>query len=202
MTTQLFAIIILIFSAIIHEYMHGYVAYSLGDSTARDAGRLTFNPIAHIDLWGSILLPLFMVVLNTGFIFGWAKPVPFNPYRLRNQKYGPAMVAIAGPAGNLILAIMFGLVLRFLPFGNEMFSALIALIVYINLVLMIFNLVPIPPLDGSKVLAAFLPIRAQEKFFQLERYGFFLVLIFVFFGYNLILPIINFLFKIITGLSF
>ena len=195
----LFEIIVLAFSAIIHEYMHGFMADRLGDSTAKDMGRLTLNPIPHIDLFGSIILPLSMILFQTGIVFGWAKPVPFNPYRLRDQKYGPAKVAIAGPLGNLILAAMFSLVLRFVPGIDVTLASFIGMIVYINLMLMIFNLIPIPPLDGSKVLAAVLPPKMQLKFFELERYGLFLVLFFVLFASNLISPIIAWLFQLLTG---
>ncbi|OGF26316.1 hypothetical protein A2303_03910 [Candidatus Falkowbacteria bacterium RIFOXYB2_FULL_47_14] len=195
----IFQIIILVFSAIIHEYMHGWMADRLGDPTARDAGRLTMNPIAHIDPFGSILLPLLMITMNTGFVFGWAKPVPFNPYNLRDAKYGPAKVAIAGPLGNLITALFFGLILRFSPLPNPTLGALLALIVWINLLLMVFNLVPIPPMDGSKVIAPFLPVSWQNRFAEAERYGMFLVLLFVIFGFFLIVPIIDLLFKLIAG---
>lgn len=195
----IFEIIILVFSAIIHEYMHGFMADRLGDSTAKDMGRLTLNPIPHIDILGSIILPLLMVFSGTGVVFGWAKPVPFNPYRLRDQKYGPAKVAIAGPLGNLILAVMFALVLRFFPGLDITLASFLGLIVYINLMLMIFNLLPIPPLDGSKVLAAFLPPKWQLKFFEIERYGLLLVLFFVLFASNFISPIIAWLFQLLTG---
>jgi Zn-dependent protease len=198
----IFEIIVLVFSAIIHEYMHGFMAERLGDNTAKDMGRLTLNPIPHIDLFGSIILPLLMILSGTGIVFAWAKPVPFNPYNLRDQKYGVAKVAIAGPLGNLVLALMFGLFLRFVPNLSEAFVSLLGLVVYINLVLMVFNLVPIPPMDGSKVLAAFLPARLQMKFFQLERYGMFLVILFVLFGYTLIVPIINWCFRLIVGSNF
>lgn len=201
MEMQIFSIIILVFSAIIHEYMHGFMAEKLGDPTARLEGRLTLNPLPHIDLFGSILFPFLLLMSGAGFVFGWAKPVPFNPNLLNDKKFGAAKVAIAGPLGNLILALIFGLFLRFVPIQNEVFVNLVALIVIINLVLMVFNLVPIPPLDGSKVLLAFLPSKWHDKFYELERYGMILVLLFVAFGYNLIAPIIYFLFKLITGLS-
>ncbi len=206
METQLllFQIIVLIFSVVIHEYMHGWMANYLGDPTARDAGRLTMNPIAHIDLWGSIILPLMLVITKTPFVFGYAKPVPFNPYNLRDQKYGSAKVAIAGPLSNFIVALFFGLLLRFfsgyLIESNIILAGLLQIIVYLNLFLMVLNLLPIPPLDGSKVLMPFLPYDWQIKFSQLERFGFAFVLLFVFFGFSLIAPIINFLFNIIVGI--
>ena len=199
MNIVIFQIIVLVFSAIIHEYMHGWMADYLGDSTAKDAGRLTLNPLSHIDPFGSVLLPALMLLSGVGFVFGWAKPVPYNPYNLRDQKYGGAKVALAGPLGNLITAIFFGLLLRFFPLNNEMMATFFVVIVQVNLVLMIFNLVPIPPLDGSKVIQPFLPHSWQIKYFELERYGMFLVLFFVVFGFNLIIPVINFLFKIIVG---
>lgn len=196
---QIFEIIVLIFSAIIHEYMHGWAANQMGDSTAKDAGRLTLNPIPHIDPIGSVLLPALMILGNFGVVFGWAKPVPFNPYNLRDQKWGPAKVAIAGPLGNFVVALSFGLVLRFLPIANEFFALALSLIVYINLLLMVFNLVPIPPLDGSKILLPLLPYHWQEKFYRLEQYGLIIILIFIYFGFSLILPIISGLFSLITG---
>ncbi|MFA4942732.1 MAG: site-2 protease family protein [Patescibacteria group bacterium] len=195
----LFQIIVLVFSAIIHEYMHGFAAERGGDNTAKAMGRLTLNPIPHIDLFGSIILPLLMIVSGTGIVFGWAKPVPFNPYNLRDQKYGPAKVALAGPLGNFILAVMFSLVLRFMPGLDSTLASFLGVIVYINLMLMVFNLLPIPPLDGSKILAAFLPAKIQLKFLELERYGLLLVLFFVLFASNVITPVIAGLFWLLTG---
>lgn len=195
----IFQVVALVFSAIIHEYMHGWMADRLGDPTAKNAGRLSMNPLVHIDPFGSILLPALMIFSGTGFVFGWAKPVPFNPYNLSDKKYGGAKVAIAGPLGNLITALFFGLILRFFPLANEMMTTLIMIIIQINLILMVFNLVPIPPMDGSKVIMPFLPYNLQVKYAELERYGMFLVLLFVMFGFTLILPIINFLFKLIVG---
>ncbi|MFA5131316.1 MAG: site-2 protease family protein [Patescibacteria group bacterium] len=194
-----FEIIVLIFSAIIHEYMHGWMALRLGDATAKDAGRLTFNPLAHLEWFGSFFLPLVMVLTNMPFVFGWAKPVPYNPYNLRDRKYGDAKVALAGPLGNLIIAVFFGLFLRFFHVSNLTFVALVSMIVYINLVLMVFNLVPIPPLDGSKVLAAFLPERIKIKYLNSERYGFILVILFVMLAGQIIIPIVEWLYRIITG---
>ena len=194
-----FQIIVLIFSAIVHEYMHGWMAFRLGDSTAKDAGRLTMNPFAHLEWFGSFFLPLVMVVTNMPFIFGWAKPVPYNPNNLRDRKYGDAKVAVAGPLGNLVIALFFGLFLRFFPIVSLTFTGLISLVVYINLVLMVFNLVPIPPLDGSKILAAFLPENIRTKYLNSEKYGFILVILFVMLAGNLIIPVVEALYKVIVG---
>jgi Zn-dependent protease len=198
---MIFSLIIILFSAIIHEYMHGWMADQQGDPTARDAGRLTLNPVAHIDIWGSILMPA-LVFLGTGggLVFGYAKPVPFNPYNLRDQKYGVAKVALAGPMANLITALFFGLFLRFAPGLNIIMASFLAAIVQINLILMIFNLLPIPPLDGSKIILPFLPYEWQMNLLKLEQFGFAFVLLFVFFGFSLIIPIINFLFRLIVGI--
>jgi len=201
MSTEIviFQVVALVFSAIIHEYMHGWMADQLGDQTAKNAGRLSLNPLVHIDPFGSILLPALMIMTGTNFVFGWAKPVPYNPYNLNDPKWGGAKVALAGPLGNLITAVFFGLILRFVPFGNEMMMNLLVIIVQVNLVLMVFNLVPIPPMDGSKVLMPFLPYNLQVRYAELERYGMVLVLIFVMFGFDLILPVIDFLFRLIVG---
>ncbi len=203
MTTQIviFQIIVLIFSAIIHEYMHGWMADRLGDPTAKNLGRLTLNPLPHIDPVGSIFLPLLLVLSGSSFVFGWAKPVPFNPNNLRDQKYGPAKVAIAGPLGNFVTAIFFGLILRFFPIMSSQLAIFLQIIIYINLLLGIFNLVPIPPLDGSKVISPLLPHKWQMKLFEIERYGMFLVMLFIFFAFPIILPIINFFFRVITGIN-
>lgn len=200
----LFGIVAFIFSVIIHEISHGLMAQSMGDTTARDAGRLSLNPIKHIDLFGSILLPLMMIVLAryTGFpvVFGYAKPVPYNPLNLSDQKYGPAKVAIAGPLSNLILAVLFGLVLRFLPgLEGSLLYDLFSDVVYINLLLAVFNLVPIQPLDGHWLLLTFLPARWAEVKYFLVRYGVFLFLFFIVFFSRVLSPLINFLFTVIVG---
>ncbi len=200
----IFQIIVLIFSVIIHEYMHGWMANYLGDPTAKDAGRLTINPIPHIDIWGSIILPFMLVITKMPFLFGYAKPVPFNPYNLRDQKYGSAKVALAGPLSNFAIALFFGLLLRFfsgyLISFNLVLIGLFQIIVYLNIFLMVLNLLPIPPLDGSKVLMPFLPYDWQMNFLKLEQFGFALVLLFILFGFSLIIPVINFLFKLIVGI--
>jgi len=205
-TQFFFQIAILILSVVIHEVSHGYVALLLGDRTAYYAGRLTLNPLRHIDLFGSILLPIFAFLMS-GFIFGWAKPVPYNPYNLRYQKWGPALVGIAGPGANIALAVVFGLVVRFLP-GLQgalpglfllNFMAVAGSVALLNLVLAVFNLVPIPPLDGSKVLFAVLPYQWRSLEFFLERYGFFLLLLFIFFFSGVIGPVVITLFRLLTG---
>jgi len=194
---------ILLISVVIHEVSHGWIANYLGDPTAKYAGRLTLNPVKHLDLWGSFLIPVSLLIIGSPILFGYAKPVPYNPYNLKNKKWGPAMVAIAGPASNLIIAILFGLTLRFIPFGQSIymqnFVQILAYIVLLNLLLAVFNLVPIPPLDGSKILFALLPYKYQQLSFQLERYGMILVLFFIFFLFKYITPIIFWLFKIIVG---
>jgi len=196
----IFKILVVLFSVVLHEVSHGAVANSLGDSTAKDMGRLTLNPFKHLDLFGSIILPIFTLLLG-GFIFGYAKPVPYNPANLRDRKYGPAKVAFAGPAVNLIIAVMFGLILRFLPasLGVTVLPELLSFIVMLNLVLAVFNLVPIPPLDGHWLLLTFLPERfASFKMFLL-RYGLIIFLVFLIFIFPLLIPLINFLFKVIVG---
>lgn len=198
----IFQIIILIFSIVIHEVSHGAMAYWLGDSTAKYAGRLTLNPIPHIDPVGSILVPLVMSLSGTGIIFGWAKPVPYNPYNLRDQRYGPALVGAAGPASNLILAIAFGLLIRAMnayDFGSPALAMFFGIIVFYNVLLAIFNLVPIPPLDGSKILFYLLPDSAYRVKMFLEQNGFMLLLIFILFFSSLISPIIEWTFRLIAG---
>lgn len=168
----LFVIVIIVFSAIVHEVMHGVAADKLGDPTARYAGRLTLNPIPHIDPFGSIVLPILLAFSHSPFLFGWAKPVPYNPYNLtRSPRYGEAIVAGAGPVSNFAIAIFCGLVIRLGVFGPA--NDIIFLVVVINVMLGFFNLIPIPPLDGSKVLTAFLPLglrMSYERFrVQLEH---------------------------------
>lgn len=191
----IFSIVILILSVVIHEVSHGYAADSLGDPTARLQGRLTLNPIKHLDLFGSIIVPALTAGIG-GFIFGWAKPVPYNPYNI-SHKYGDALVAGAGPLSNFILALIFGLALRFIPLSPDI-QGILSIIVLINLILAVFNLIPIPPLDGSKILFSLFP-NTQELIQRMERYGFVLVLIFILFLWQLIVPIIFWLFTIITG---
>ncbi len=202
---NIFSFIVLIFSIVIHEVSHGWMANHLGDPTARHMGRLTLNPIPHIDLMGSIIIPLFLLISNTGFIIGWAKPVPYNPYNLRDKKNGEMLVALAGPASNLLLALIFGIIIRILLLqGIGIDSSIISffsIVVFYNILLAIFNLVPIPPLDGSKVLFHFLPYSSHNIREVLERNGMLFLIIFIFFGFRLILPIMFFLFSLFTGIQ-
>jgi len=203
-----FQIIILIFSVVIHEVSHGYAALALGDTTAQDEGRLTLNPLPHIDPFGSIIFPLLQIIFPPHHVFlAWARPVPYNPYRLRNQKWGSALVGIAGPIANLALALFFGLLLRFLPLFSGVasapiiynFATIAATICLLNIALAVFNLIPIPPLDGSKVLFSVLPHswRGVQNF--LEQYGFFVLIFFIFFLSDWIFPMVLSLFAIVTG---
>jgi len=152
----LFIIAVIIFSVIIHEVMHGVAADKLGDPTARYAGRLTLNPIPHLDMFGSIILPILCALAPGGFLFGWAKPVPYNPYNLfRAPRWGEMIVAAAGPASNLALALIGGLLIRLQLFPD--IAAVLMYVVAVNISLMVLNLIPVPPLDGSKILSSVLP---------------------------------------------
>ena len=201
-TSFILTILILLMSVVIHEVSHGYSAFLLGDPTAKNAGRLTLNPLAHLDLMGSFIVPL-LAYMTAGFMFGWAKPVPYNPYNLSNQKWGDAIVAVAGPASNFIMAVIFGLIIRFsVYFGitSVIFLEAAQLVVLINLVLMIFNLIPIPPLDGSKILFTLIPYQYIEIKQTIERYSLFLLLLVIFFLWKLIIPVVFVLFSLLTGI--
>lgn len=196
------SIVILIFSVILHEVSHGFMADWLGDPTARHAGRLTLNPLKHIDPIGSIIVPL--ITSLAGFTFGWAKPVPYNPYNLKNRRQGELLIALAGPVSNLLLALIFGTVLRFTDVnapGMVPFVTIVSYIVIINIVLAVFNLIPLPPLDGSKIWFSLLPDQYGRTRMMLERYGPIFVLIAVFFIWQLIAPIIPWVFSLFTGMS-
>lgn len=165
----LVAVAILLISVVLHEVAHGYAANFLGDPTARLAGRLTLNPIKHIDPFGSVLLPALMVVLQSPFLFGYAKPVPYNPYNLRG-KYAEAFVAAAGALTNFGLAIALGLLIRLFSGAlSPTFLEVIGFAVYINLMLGLFNLIPLPPLDGAKVLGGVLPSNLAYKYREFEN---------------------------------
>lgn len=183
-------LVIVVFSIMVHEISHGFVAYKFGDTTAKDAGRLTLNPVKHLDPFGSIILPLIMSLM-AGPIFAYAKPVPYNPYRLKNRKWGELAVALAGPASNFLLAL-FGagvcwLIYLYLPNISRSSLQLISVLYYfgyyfciINLVLMFFNLIPLPPLDGATIITIFLNEKGMEIFYKVKQYSMFILLILLF----------------------
>lgn len=160
----IFLIVVIMFSAIIHEVAHGYAADKLGDPTARYAGRLTLNPIPHLDPFGSLLLPLILALSGSPIFFGWAKPVPYNPYNLKaSPRWGEAIVAFAGPLSNFVIALLSALIIRAGVLPLEV-GGVVFLIVLTNIMLGIFNLIPIPPLDGSKILSALLPLSLRRGY--------------------------------------
>ncbi len=198
----IFYIVVLIFSIIVHEISHGFMAERFGDHTARFAGRLTLNPLRHLDLFGSIVLPLLLIITKAGFLVGWAKPVPYNPMNLRHRKWGTIAVAGAGILTNLSIAIFFGLVIRaanYFNFASPAFYFICGLIVFVNLLLAFFNLMPFPPLDGSKILFALLPARFASIEVAFERYSIFIFLLFIFFIWSHVFPYIFSLYSLITG---
>ena len=195
----IFQLVILILSVMVHEVMHGYVAYWLGDNTAKDAKRLNFNPINHLDLFGSIILPLLLYVSTGGaFVIGWAKPVPYNPYNLKNPKVGAGLIAAAGPISNFLIAFMAAIILRTGGLGGIIAPVFLQITILLNLALMIFNLVPIPPLDGSKILFSLLPSKWAHIQYALERYGIWILIVFIFFGFSLIVPVISTLYGLLV----
>lgn len=169
---EIITLVILILSIVLHEVAHGYAANWLGDPTARLAGRLSANPLLHIDPIGSVLVPGVLYLTGASFLFGWAKPVPYNPYNLNNQKWGEAIVAAAGPLTNLLLALIFALVIRFASVLSlsQSFTEMASYIVYINVLLAIFNAIPFPPLDGSKIIEPFLPLGLALKYRAVKNY--------------------------------
>lgn len=203
MVENIFQILILLFSIVIHEVSHGFMAEYFGDDTARREGRLTLNPIKHIDLFGSILLPAILIISGASFLFGWAKPVPYNPNNLSNRKWGTFWVAAAGVISNIFIALVFGTILRFGMHYNisVSFFTITSYIVLVNLALAIFNLVPIPPLDGSKIFFTLLPDSFYEITEFLEKYGFIILIVFIIYGSAYLRPILYLLFSLFTGQS-
>jgi len=198
MWITIFSLIVLFFSIIIHEVAHGSMAYQLGDPTAKYAGRLSLNPIKHIDPFGTIILPLLLVIMRSPFVIGWAKPVPVNPYNFRDQKWGELKVAIAGPGANFLLVLIFGLSIRFLNLPSSVFIVF-SLIAFFNLLLGLFNLIPIPPLDGSHILFGILPEKYNNIRFFLQQNGLLLLILFIFFGLPLVFGGVRVLYFVICG---
>ncbi len=223
MMITIISIIILIFSAVVHEVAHGWMAKRLGDETADREGRLTLNPLKHLDPIGSVILPLILVVTKANFFFAWAKPVPYNPYNLKDKKYGELKVAAAGPISNLLIALLFSIFIRIttshpalqasfiqadissllsVSNGSLMVSLVVIafMIVYINIFLAIFNLIPIPPLDGSKILYAFLPARGREFLMRIEQYSFIILLVLIMGGvFDFLALLVNVIFRVLVG---
>lgn len=221
----IFYFVIFLYSVIIHEVSHGVSALWQGDSTAKYAGRLNLNPLKHIDIWGSIIVPILMFI-SVGFAFGWAKPVPYNPYNLKNQKWGPALVALSGPGSNILLALISALIAGFIniplsvkqsiianfsnmgaiaslisgSFGAIFFEVLV-IIIFWNVLLAFFNLIPIPPLDGSKLVMAILPIK-NETAALLEQFGFLFLLIFIVVFSGPLSYFLNLMLSLFLGLTY
>ncbi|MES2223392.1 MAG: site-2 protease family protein [Patescibacteria group bacterium] len=196
-----FQIAVIIVSIIFHELAHGYTAYFLGDPTAKYEGRLTLNPLKHLEIFGSILVPIITYSLG-GVVFGWAKPVPYNPYNIKN-KYGEVMVAVAGPLSNFLVAFVFALYFRSLeatamtaPNGQ-----LALLIIMVNITLGVFNMIPIPPLDGFKVFTGLLPYNFRYIKEYIEKNILLFIVIFIL-GFSFVMdPIVTWLFRIMTGIG-
>ncbi|WP_151192986.1 site-2 protease family protein [Cysteiniphilum sp. JM-1] len=196
LTAFVMFIIPMLFAITLHEAAHAYIAKLRGDKTAYLMGRVTLNPIKHIDILGTIILPTAMFLLGTGFLFGWAKPVPVNFNNLKKPRQDMILVAIAGPLANFIMAIIWFLLWKFVP--NFGFHQMAQFGVMLNLMLMVFNLLPIPPLDGSRVISALLPYKAALQYNRLERWGFLIVLLLLFIPFgqsnllaSILLPLIN-----------
>ncbi len=193
-------LLILFFAIIVHEVAHGYAALKSGDPTAKIGGRLSLNPLRHIDPFGTIILPLILIISRSPFLIGWAKPVPINPYFLKDPKRDMVKIGAAGPLANFALAVLFSLIYRIL--AGTLFADFLFYAVFINLLLFLFNLIPIPPLDGSRILGGFLSHSAYEKYMQLERYGFIIAFALLFLVFNTILiPLVSLICGLLTGIS-
>lgn len=191
---------ILLYSVILHEIAHGYTALLLGDTTARDAGRLTLNPLKHLDLWGSVLIPT-LLHLAGAIPIGWAKPVPVNRFLLKDPRRGMMLVAASGPLTNITLAMVSALLLRIIPSsGPAILVDFFKIACQINIILALFNLIPIPPLDGSNLLAGILPPRIAERYLRLDRYGIFIILplVYLAFEYEVFYKVIGTIFRILV----
>lgn len=200
---SIFQLIVLLFSVVVHEVAHGAMAESLGDDTARRMGRMTLNPLKHLDPFGSVLLPFVLLLIRSPFIFGYAKPVPYNPSNLRDKQYGPAKVALAGPATNIILSALAAVTVRIMVMlgVGQIAIQLVAYVVVVNLILALFNLIPIPPLDGHWLLMTFLPVRFMALRQFLYRNSLLLLVVVILFVLPFLFPVVGFVFKFLTGLS-
>jgi Zn-dependent protease len=199
---KLMAFAAFIFSIILHEVAHGYAAYRLGDPTAKMSNRITLNPMAHIDLVGSILLPLVLVFTHSPVVLGWAKPVPFNPYYFRDPKKGIMIVGAAGPLANFGLALISAVLYRLVsPFGGEAVTLFLGYFCVTNVALGVFNLVPVPPLDGSRVMIGLLRGEWLERYMRIEPYGFVIIFALLWLGVldMVIGPVAHTLFRLLLG---
>lgn len=170
---------LLMIAMTVHEFSHGWVAYKLGDNTAKNSGRLTLNPLAHIDLVGTVLLPIFLFITTRGhFVFGYAKPVPINYWGLRNPRRDMGLIGLSGPVANFIFAILLSLIWKNLA-DISMFKFVIEYLITINVILGVFNLIPLPPMDGSRILSAILPPQLAQQYNRIEQYGFIILILFI-----------------------
>lgn len=202
MVNVIVSITVFLIVIVAHEVAHGYVAYRLGDLTAKHAGRLTLNPIAHLDLVGSFILPALLIITSSPVIFGWAKPVPVNPYNFNDPRKGMLLTSLAGPGANFCLAVIFAAVLKTGLFpANSLIGLFLLQGVIISLILGIFNMIPVPPLDGGNILASVLPQPQFQSFMRIGRYGFIIIFGLLYFGFfnKVIIPIVKILMRILVG---
>ncbi|MEA3369692.1 MAG: site-2 protease family protein [Candidatus Ratteibacteria bacterium] len=186
----------------VHEASHGWLADKLGDKTARAMGRVTMNPLAHIDPIGTVVLPLLLILTRSPFIFGWAKPVPVNPYNLRNPRKDMLWIGLAGPTANIITAVVFALILRSgMIVAGSISQIFVVQVILINLVLAVFNLIPIPPLDGYQILSGLLPREAAISYSRIQPYGMWILIALLVLGVigAIIGSVVGILFRILVG---